>query len=263
MAGTARQRFSAAAFVVAIAAVTTAGLAADQVVDIRGQAWLGLGCTALFVVVARRVDVHERRQAMGVVAVATFFEVVGAQLWGLYDYRLGNLPLFVPAGHGLVFLTGLRLSQVPLLARHRRAFIRVTSVVASVWAVLGAAGLLGTRDLSGAVGSVLVVVMLVRGRQAGLFAGVWWIVAYLELYGTAIGTWTWSPLVPGLGLPAGNPPSGVASGYVVFDWLASVLVAGVSRFTRRGARGATQSSSGGDLEGGNSHVPGSAVATTG
>lgn len=217
---------------VAIAVVTTAGLTIDRVLDVGAQAWLGLGGTALFVAVACRVDVHERRQALGVVAVATFFEVVGSQLWGLYDYRLGNLPLFVPAGHGLVFLTGLRLSQVPLLVRHRGAFIRATAVVASAWAVLGAAGLLGTRDLSGAVGSAVVVVMLARGRQAGLFAGVWWFVAYLELYGTAIGTWTWSPVVPGLGLPAGNPPSGVASGYVVFDWLAGVLVAGATRFAR-------------------------------
>lgn len=217
---------------VAIAAVTTVGLAADRVVDVRSQAWLGLGCTALFVVVAYRAEVHERRQALGVVAVATFFEVVGAQLWGLYDYRLGNLPLFVPAGHGLVFLTGLRLSQVPFLLRHRGAFIRATAVAASAWAALGATGLLGTRDLSGVVGSALVVVMLARGRQAGLFAGVWWFVAYLELYGTAIGTWTWSPVVPGLGLPAGNPPSGVASGYVVFDWLAGAVVAGTTRFAR-------------------------------
>ncbi|MFI5623960.1 hypothetical protein ACIA03_10870 [Nocardioides sp. NPDC051685] len=221
-----------AAFVVAIAVVTTAGLTIERVVDVRAQAWLGLGCTALFVAVACRVDVHERRQALGVVAVATFFEVVGAQLWGLYDYRLGNLPLFVPAGHGLVFLTGLRLSQVPLLVRYRSGFVRVTAVVASVWAVLGASGLLGTHDLSGVFGSALVVVMLVRGRQAGLFAGVWWFVAYLELYGTAVGTWTWSPVVPGLGLPAGNPPSGVASGYVVFDWLAGVLVAGATRFAQ-------------------------------
>lgn len=184
MAGTARRRLSAAAFVLAITAVTAVGLAADQVVDARGQAWLGMGCTVLFVAVAWRIDVHERRQALGVMAVATVFEVVGARLWGLYDYRLGNLPLFVPAGHGLVFLTGLRLSQVPLLVRHRRAFIRVTAVAASVWAVLGAAGLLGTRDLSGVVGSVLVILMLFRSRQAGLFAGVWWFVAILELYGT-------------------------------------------------------------------------------
>jgi hypothetical protein len=51
------------------------------------------------------------------------------------------------------------------------------------------------------------------------------VVVGLELYGTAVGTWSWEPSVPGLGLSQGNPPSGVASGYVVFDVLALALVA--------------------------------------
>ena len=42
----------------------------------------------------------------------------------------------------------------------------------------------------------------------GVYAGVFFMVAALELYGTAIGTWTWSASVPVLGLSAGNPPSG-------------------------------------------------------
>jgi hypothetical protein len=48
-------------------------------------------------------------------------------------------------------------------------------------------------------------------------------VAVLEIYGTAIGTWQWAVEVPGLGLADGNPPSGAASGYVVFDVLALAL----------------------------------------
>jgi hypothetical protein len=58
-----------------------------------------------------------------------------------------------------------------------------------------------------------------------VYAGVFLIVAALELYGTALGTWTWTSTVPGLGLSQGNPPSGVASGYVVFDVLALGLAA--------------------------------------
>lgn len=235
MARTGKHRIPAAVFVVAVAAITAAGLAADQVVDARGQVWLGLACTALFGVVLCRVTARERYLGLGVVAVATVFELIGAQLWELYEYRRGDLPLFVPAGHGLVFLSGLRLSQVPLLVRHRGRFIRVTIVLAAAWAVLGASGVLGARDLSGVLGSVLVILMLARGRQAALFAGVWWFVAFLEIYGTAIGTWTWSPIVPGLGVPAGNPPSGVASGYIVFEWLAGLLVACVRGTWRRGA----------------------------
>ena len=44
--------------------------------------------------------------------------------------------------------------------------------------------------------------------------------AALELYGTSIGTWHWARTLPGLGIPDGNPPSGVASGYVWFDVMA-------------------------------------------
>jgi hypothetical protein len=59
------------------------------------------------------------------------------------------------------------------------------------------------------------------------------VVACLELYGTALGTWRWQRTLPGLGIPDGshhslrvpdgNPPSGVASGYVWFDVMALLV----------------------------------------
>ncbi len=49
------------------------------------------------------------------------------------------------------------------------------------------------------------------------------VVAALELYGTAVGTWRWAAELPGLGIPDGNPPSGVASGYVWFDVMALLV----------------------------------------
>ena len=56
-----------------------------------------------------------------------------------------------------------------------------------------------------------------------IYAGVFLVVASLELYGTAIGTWRWAPNASGLGIPDGNPPSGVASGYVWFDVMALLV----------------------------------------
>ena len=50
--------------------------------------------------------------------------------------------------------------------------------------------------------------------------GVFLVVAWLELYGTAIGTWRWAAEIPGTSVSLGNPPSGVASGYVWFDIVA-------------------------------------------
>jgi hypothetical protein len=73
-----------------------------------------------------------------------------------------------------------------------------------------------------------------------VYAGVFMAVTALELYGTAIGTWRWAPELPGLGIPDGNPPSGVASGYVWFDVMALlvaprlVAAAGAARRFSRG-----------------------------
>ena len=69
----------------------------------------------------------------------------------------------------------------------------------------------------------LLLVFLWRGRNRAVYAGVFLVVGALELYGTAIGTWHWARRPPGLGIPDGNPPSGVASGYVWFDVMALLV----------------------------------------
>lgn len=93
---------------------------------------------------------------------------------------------------------------------------------------------LPATDVAGAIGCAFLVLVLLRTRSS-VYAGVFVVVAVLELYGTALGTWTWESTVPGLGLAQGNPPSGVASGYVVFDVLALSLAARLRTLSELGA----------------------------
>jgi hypothetical protein len=74
--------------------------------------------------------------------------------------------------------------------------------------------------VGGAIGAALLAVYLLVGRAPATYAGVFLVVAWLELYGTAIGTWRWAAEIPGTGIANGNPPSGVAAGYVWFDIVA-------------------------------------------
>jgi hypothetical protein len=192
-------------------------LAVDTQVDARGQLLLGAAAWLALGLALRGIDPMLRMQALVVVPVATCGELVGSVLWGVYTYRLENLPSFVPPCHGLVYLAGAAFAAHA--ARHRELLVRVALVAVLGWAALGVT-VLPRPDVAGAVGALLLAFYLVRGRAPHVYAGVFLVVAWLELYGTAIGTWEWAAVVPGTGVPQGNPPSGVAAGYVWFDIVA-------------------------------------------
>jgi hypothetical protein len=174
--------------------------------------WLVLACALL------PLAPLARAQALGVVAFATVGEVTGSLVWGVYRYRLHNLPLFIPPAHGLVYLSGLAL----VAWVRARVLVWCAASAAVVWGVLGL-GVLPRLDVAGAFGVPLLCVFLWRSRSRAVYAGVFLVVAALELYGTSIGVWRWARDLPGLGIPDGNPPSGVASGYVWFDVMAMLV----------------------------------------
>jgi hypothetical protein len=203
---------------------TVCGLWLDGQVGRTGQLILGVVTVCLLAAVLSLHAPAVRVQALGVVMFATLGEVVGSLIWGLYDYRFENLPAYVPPGHGLIYLAGFSLAT--LCTDRPRSLLAVAAIGAAVWGLAGLTVLPAT-DVAGAIGCTFLVLVLVTTRRA-VYAGVFLVVAVLELYGTALGTWTWASSVPGLELSQGNPPSGVASGYVVFDVLALALAARMS-----------------------------------
>ena len=222
---------------VVVSAWTLGGLVVDRQVGHTGQLALGVFTVGVLATLLAFQPTAVRVQTLAVVVIATLGEIVGSLVWGLYGYRLENLPTFVPPGHGLVYLAGLSLAA--LLARRERALLVAAGLVAATWGIAGVT-VLPASDVSGTIGCAFLIGVLVWARRP-VYAGVFMVVVGLELYGTALGTWTWQPTVPGLGLSQGNPPSGVASGYVVFDVLALTLIARLSGATaalqsRRGRR---------------------------
>jgi hypothetical protein len=220
----------------ALAAFFAALLGADHFAGRGGQVALGLAAFAVLGAACRPLSPERRAQVAVVVGVATCFEVLGSIVWGVYRYRLGNLPLFVPPAHGLVYLTGLQVSRLDLVRRHERAFVRLIFVLGLSWAAIGLSGVLGRVDAIGAFGVLVFSTYLFVGPAPTVYGGVFLAVAGLELYGTAIGTWRWAAVVPGLGLPDGNPPAGAASGYVLFDIAAMALAPLLVAASRRRSR---------------------------
>jgi hypothetical protein len=110
---------------------TLGGLWLDWHVGAHGQLALGFftACVLTGLLVLQSPNV--RVLALGVVVIATIGEVVGSQIWGVYGYRLDNLPAFVPPGHGLVYLAGV--SVATLYATWSSALLVVASALAGVW----------------------------------------------------------------------------------------------------------------------------------
>ena len=197
-------------------------LAIDTQVRLPGQLVLGAITWGALAGVCALIPAERRAQVLVVVGAATIAEVTGSILWGVYSYRLHNLPVFVPPGHGIVYLTGFALSTTAFARRHSRVLVGIAAAVAAGWGIAGL-GLLPRLDVAGAFGVPLLLFFLWRSPARTTYAGVFLVVAALELYGTSIGTWEWARVLPGVGIPDGNPPSGVASGYVCFDVVALAL----------------------------------------
>ena len=186
------------------------------------SAWLFLAVALALQTPAIRV------QVITLICVATALEVIGSILWGAYRYRLGNLPLFVPAGHGLFYLAALRAASLPLLQRHAKRIVLTVTVAATAYMVWGLVRP-PLPDLLGFVTWAIFVRFIVRGRYPLLYAVSFVLTMALELYGTGWGIWRWAPVLPGLMLPAGNPPTGIGAGYAAMDGLTRRIVGRIQR----------------------------------
>lgn len=198
------------------------GSTADQQLLLAASAWIFLGSALALQSPAVRL------QVITLVCVATILEIVGSIVWGAYRYRLGNLPLFVPAGHGLFYLAALRTAALPLVERHAKRIVFGVTAFATAYMIWG---LLRPPlpDLLGFVTWAVFIRFIVRGRFPLLYAVSFVLTLALELYGTGWGIWRWSPVLPGLLLPAGNPPTGIGAGYAAMDGLTRRIVGPMTR----------------------------------
>lgn len=217
----------------------TAVLLLDRGVGVGGQAALGAVTWVLLLAALRREILLVRVQVAVVVVFASLVEYVFCALLEVYEYRLGGVlgvPSFVPPGHGLVYLGALLLGRTALVRAHLRLAVAVTLLLGGAYAVWGVV-LSDRPDALGAFWFVCLVGFLAFGGRRGLYVGAFFVVTYLEILGTAVGTWEWKPYDPTGIVSMGNPPSGAAGGYGWFD-LAAVLLAPalIRAWRRRGAR---------------------------
>ena len=212
----------------------------SRLTSVYPQYLLGLLTFAVLYLSTRFSAPSERRQVWLCVVVATGFEIFGSLIWGLYRYQFHNLPLYVPPGHGMVYLFGLSAARTPLFRDHGRAVTRVALGLATAWAISGLTWLpllTGRVDVLGALCLPIFAWFILRSPRAGVFAAIFFCTSLLEIFGTSFGNWRWAATAPYLLFPAGNPPSVIAGGYCIIDGTVLLLAAAVGRVSFPRLRG--------------------------
>jgi hypothetical protein len=186
------------------------------------QRLLGLATWVLLIAALRRESTTVRIQTAVVVVFATAMEYLCSPLLEVYVYRFDNVPAYVPPGHGLVYLAAWSIGRSDFVRRHLRGCVVGVVVAGGAYAMWGL--LWGPRpDVLGVLWFACLVGFLAWGPSRPLYIGAFVVVTYLEILGTALGTWTWQPYDPTGWIPIGNPPSGAAGGYGWFDLAALLL----------------------------------------
>jgi hypothetical protein len=173
--------------------------------------------TFAFVLLARRfASAEERVDQLLCIAFAALGELFLCFVWGLYEYRFANIPLFVPLGHSLIFLAGLRVAR---FAPRGIAAAVVAAGGALVLLLAVPSSPLGLRDGLGLVLFPIFLLCLIPRPSRRLY-GTMFVVSFLvELAGTGIGSWRWVERDPWFGLTLTNPPLCAGTFYCVLDLL--------------------------------------------
>lgn len=201
--------------VLVITATLAGGLAVDARSDIVGQTMISIGVWAILLFLLSRMANEVRSTLMTCLVVATVGEVFLSLVWGLYAYRLGNIPQFVPPGHVLLLLLGLWLAD-----RLPEAGARAILGCAGIYAV--AVGVAGIDTLGIALFAMFAVASYAMPSQRRLYASTFVLSLALELYGTWLGNWVWALEVPHFNLVTTNPPGAAGAFYCALDALVAV-----------------------------------------
>ena len=195
-----------------ISATAFGGLLPDNLAEWPVNIW----CWGVFTYIYKTTNRKERIEMITVLAFATPMELFFSEVWNIYEYQRGLMPLFVPAGHYFLFDLGR------IMADKLKQSLALPILIPFIPMV--GYGVYDGSDTSGVILLVLVLVFTKFGPQPRLYASMAWAALAMEIVGTQLGNWTWANEVPWTGLTAWNPPLLVGAFYCFGDLLVNMTV---------------------------------------
>ncbi|SFV63103.1 hypothetical protein MNB_SM-4-1666 [hydrothermal vent metagenome] len=149
--------------------------------------------------------------------VAVLGEFLFALAFGMYTYRLENLPIYVPFGHSMAYVSVYYLVKEPLVKQHKKVIENILYILMILYSTFW---FLFANDTLGFICMLMILVLFKRFPHTKLFfLLMYFVIVYLELIGTYYECWVW----PNIWfdkitfISSANPPSGISVFYFGFD----------------------------------------------
>ena len=187
------------------------GLLVDQNFELWGQTIVNISVWLCFFWLLRTGDRTKQISLLLCLLYATVGEVFLSLIWQLYEYRLHNIPLFIPPGHAILFTLGLMLT--PKMPNWTIWMIPTVTACYTIFAI-------GTGiDTLGGLLFMAFLLCIIFGKAKKLYATMFLLSLVLEIYGTAIGNWAWNYDEQWFGMTTTNPPISAGAFYCMLDLL--------------------------------------------
>ena len=134
---------------------------------------VNIWCIGLFIWLYYNAERKERIEMLTVLAFATPMELFFSEVWLIYEYQRGLMPLFVPVGHWFLFDTGR------ILSRYLPGDKALLTLIPFIPLVLY--GVYTGGDTSGVFLLVLVLCFTKWGPQPSLYATMAWAALAMEI----------------------------------------------------------------------------------
>lgn len=165
-------------------------------------------------------DHYMRRLLLVMVPLSFLGELIFSVYFGLYDYKTPFIPVYVPFGHSVLYISGCIIAKAKIVKEHTELLKKVFHTFFA-FLFLGVGFFL--KDYLTLIFAVLFFILLKRKNWEIKYSCIAICVVLIELAGTYFGCWKWEPLAFGY-IPTINPPMGALALYLGGDSLLIKIV---------------------------------------
>lgn len=182
-----------------------------------GQTYASIAMITVFIYLFVKATGRSKELMIYALLIGIAGECLFSLVFEMYTYRLGNVPLYVPPGHAIIYIVAVYFCREAAVKFYRKQLEISLLIFIIAYALFF---LLFLKDIFGFVLTLLIIFLLRNKPRERLFFYVMYlVVVVLELIGTSYKCWVWPNTAFGIipFLKSANPPSGISFFYFGLD----------------------------------------------